>query len=113
MDAALDLLPELDDARAHVAGLASAFRDGAAGLGFDVGASQSQIVPLIVGEAGAALALADRLSQAGIWATAIRPPTVPKGAARLRIAFSAAHSEADLERLLTALAVRRSARRSA
>ena len=113
MDAALDLLPELDEARAHVAGLARAFRDGARGLGFDVGASQSQIVPLIVGEAEAALALAKRLRAAGIWATPIRPPTVPKGAARLRIAFSAAHSEADLERLLTALAIRGSARRSA
>ena len=113
VDAALDLLPELDKARSHVARLASAFRDGARGLDFDVGRSQSQIVPLIVGDAQAALALGRSLAEAGIWATAIRPPTVPKGSARLRIAFSAAHTESDLERLLTALAVRGSARRSA
>ncbi len=103
IDAALDLLPQMDDERAHVAGLAATFRREARALGYDVGGSQSQIVPLIAGESDAALALGARLAAACIWVTAIRPPTVPKGAARLRIAFSAAHTENDLERLLGAL----------
>lgn len=103
IDAALDLLPEMDAERAHVAGLAATFRREARTLGYDVGSSQSQIVPLIIGEADAALGLAARLAAAHIWVSAIRPPTVPKGTARLRIAFSAAHSQDDLERLLGAL----------
>jgi 8-amino-7-oxononanoate synthase len=45
-----------------------------------------------------------RLREAGIWATSIRPPTVPPGTARLRLAFTAAHGEADVDRLLDVLA---------
>jgi len=56
-----------------------------------------------VGESGAALQLADRLRDRGVWVSAIRPPTVPVGTARLRITLSAAHSEQDLDRLLDAL----------
>lgn len=104
VDAALDLLPTLDAERAHVAQLAATFRQEAGLLGYDVGGSHSQIVPLLVGDAGSALALSAKLAEAHVWVSAIRPPTVPKGTARLRIAFSAAHSDADLERLLEALA---------
>lgn len=102
MDAALDLVPALDSERAHVAALAERFRSEARRLGFET-RSSTQIVPLIVGEADQALALTARLAEAGIWATAIRPPTVPKGTARLRIAFSAAHEDRDVDRLLDAL----------
>ncbi len=104
IDASLDLLPTLDAERAHVAALADRFRRGASALGYDTGASASQIVPLIVGEADAARALSARLQEAGYWVAAIRPPTVPAGTARLRFAFSAAHTDADLEGLLEALA---------
>ncbi len=104
IDAALDLVPALDAERAHVAGLAETFRREARALGYET-PSTTQIVPLILGEAKAALALMERLAEAGIWATAIRPPTVPKGTARLRIAFSAAHQTEDLDRLLSALAL--------
>jgi len=45
-----------------------------------------------------------RLGSAGFWAVAISPPTVPAGTARLRLAFTAAHEEADVDRLLDALA---------
>lgn len=103
IDAALDLLPELDAERTRVAGLAERFRREAGALGYDTGASTTQIVPLIVGEAEAALGLSARLAEAGLWATAIRPPTVPRGTARLRLAFSAAHGDADLDALLGTL----------
>jgi len=106
IDASLDLLAGLDDERRRVAEMAEGFRREAAGLGYDTGNSASQIVPLIVGEAEAAIALSAKLAGAGIWATAIRPPTVQKGTARLRLAFSAAHSSADLERLLGQLSAR-------
>ena len=103
IDAALDLVPELQDERSRVARMAETFRTEAIGLGFDTGGSISQIVPLIVGEAAAAANLSAKFAKAGIWATAIRPPTVPRGTARLRLAFSAAHSATDLERLLSQL----------
>jgi len=57
-----------------------------------------------VGDTQAALALAGRLRDDGIFAVAIRPPTVPPGTCRLRLAVSAAHSGADLDRLIAALA---------
>lgn len=104
IDAALDLLPGLDSERDHVAALARVFRGEVKGLGYDTGASQTQIVPVIVGEADDALALSTALAHADLWVTAIRPPTVPKGGARLRVAFSAAHSQAHLDALVTALA---------
>ena len=103
IDAALEILPGLDDVRARVAALAARFRDGARARGYDTGASATQIVPVIVGTAEAALDLSARLRAAGFWATAIRPPTVPQGTARVRFAFTAAHSDADVDGLLDAV----------
>lgn len=103
IDAALDLVPGLDEARARVARLAAQFRREAEALGYDTGGSSTQIAPLIVGTADAALRLSARLREAGFWATAIRPPTVPEGTARVRLAFTAAHTEADIEGLRAAL----------
>ena len=103
IDASLDLVASLDGERARVAAMAAKFRRNAREKEFDTGASETQIVPLIVGESDAALALSRQLREAGYWATAIRPPTVPKGTARLRFAFSAAHGDAQLDGLLEAL----------
>ena len=58
----------------------------------------------MIGRNDAALAVMNALRERGLWVPAIRPPTVPEGTARLRIALSAAHSEQDVERLLQALA---------
>lgn len=66
-------------------------------------ASPTPIVPLTLGDAAAALALQARLWDAGIFAPAIRPPTVPAGACRLRLSLSSEHSEAQIDRLLAAL----------
>jgi 8-amino-7-oxononanoate synthase len=61
--------------------------------------AQSAIVPVIVGEAEAALAASEMLEAEGFLVVAIRPPTVPPGTARLRFAFTALHPEAEIERL--------------
>ena len=61
------------------------------------------ILPVHVGDEAAAVALADRLRAAGVWVPAIRHPTVARGSARLRLTFSAAHTEADLHSLEQAL----------
>ena len=65
--------------------------------------AQSAIVPVILGSAKAALAAQAKLEDQGFLAAAIRPPTVPKGTARLRLAFSAGHADADIERLAQAV----------
>jgi 8-amino-7-oxononanoate synthase len=61
--------------------------------------AQSAIVPVIVGDAAAALAASDLLRDSGFLVVAIRPPTVPAGTARLRFAFTARHDDADIARL--------------
>jgi len=58
----------------------------------------------VLGSEAASVAASDALRARGVWVPAIRPPTVPRGSARLRITFSAAHETADVERLLGALA---------
>ena len=104
IDAALDLIPSMDEDRAYVARLAARFRTGAAALGQDTGNSSTQIVPLIVGAPEAALQLSEVLRERGFWATAIRPPTVPAGTARIRLAFTRAHQERDIDLILEGLA---------
>lgn len=64
----------------------------------------SPIVPLVVGEEAAALAVAARLRERGLLVPAIRPPTVPEGTSRLRVSLSAAHTDAEVDALLEALA---------
>ncbi|KQZ79449.1 8-amino-7-oxononanoate synthase [Rhodanobacter sp. Root561] len=83
--------------------LIARFRRGAAELGLPLAASPSAIQPLLLGSADAALAAAQTLERQGLLVTAIRPPTVPAGQARLRITLSAAHEEAHVDRLLAAL----------
>ena len=61
--------------------------------------AQSPIVPVILGEATAALEASAMLEEAGYLVTAIRPPTVPQGTARLRVTFSACHADEDVDRL--------------
>ncbi len=112
IDAALERVPGMDAERAHVASLAERFRAGAGAAGLDTGASTTQIVPIVVGTPEAALAMSGRLRQAGLWASSIRPPTVPPGTARLRLAFTAAHQETDVDRLLDVLAAERAPRRA-
>jgi 8-amino-7-oxononanoate synthase len=90
--------------RDHLARLVRHFRAGAAARGLTLGKSTTPIQPLLVGDARAATRLSERLAERGFFVPAIRPPTVPPGSARLRITFSALHSEADVEALLDALA---------
>ena len=106
IDAALDLVPEMDAERAHLAALGDRLREGLTARGFDVAASSTQIVPALIGEAEDALALSAQLEEAGMIASAIRPPTVPKGTSRLRLALRATHGEGDVDALLAAISDR-------
>ncbi|WP_413676306.1 8-amino-7-oxononanoate synthase [Pantoea dispersa] len=101
--AALAQIQQGDALRARLQQNIARFRAGAAQLPWQLMASDSAIQPLIVGENRAALALSQRLAQAGCWVSAIRPPTVPPGTARLRITLTAAHHPEDIDALLEAL----------
>ena len=84
-------------------GLEPALQPAIAAAGWRLLPSTTPIQPLLIGDNAAALALMDGLQARGLWVPAIRPPTVAAGSARLRIALSAAHSEADVDQLLAAL----------
>ncbi|MEX0606642.1 MAG: 8-amino-7-oxononanoate synthase, partial [Halofilum sp. (in: g-proteobacteria)] len=92
-----------DERRAHLDELIARFRAGAAQLGARLMDSDTPIQPLVIGDAGDAHAVSERLRQDGLLVTAIRPPTVPKGTARLRVTLSASHTCAQIDRLLQAL----------
>lgn len=103
IDAALDLVPGMEAERAHLAALGVQLRAGLAERGFDTAGSTTQIVPALVGPEAETLALSARLAEAGMLAAAIRPPTVPPGTSRLRIALRATHAAADIDALLEQL----------
>ena len=101
--AALQRVREDDWRREQLQRLIRVFRGGARQLGLSLCDSQTPIQPLLVGEARQALHLSQALRERGILISAIRPPTVAGGSSRLRITFSAAHGEAQVEQLLAAL----------
>lgn len=90
--------------RDHLFALLSRWRDLASTLRWPLLPSPTPIQPLIIGDAGEALAVSEALWERGIWVPAIRPPTVRAGSARLRVTLSASHSDADVDRLVAALA---------
>ncbi|TDY04081.1 8-amino-7-oxononanoate synthase [Thiohalophilus thiocyanatoxydans] len=90
--------------REKLQALIAQFRSGAAQLGLQLGESSTPIQPWIVGDTEQAVQLSEKLKQQGILISAIRPPTVPQGTARLRITFSAAHEAADVDHLLGVIA---------
>ncbi|HEL8076853.1 TPA: 8-amino-7-oxononanoate synthase [Escherichia coli] len=94
---------EGDARREKLAALITRFRAGVQDLPFTLADSWSAIQPLIVGDNSRALQLAEKLRQQGCWVTAIRPPTVPAGTARLRLTLTAAHEMQDIDRLLEVL----------
>jgi len=79
------------------------FRTGASELGFELINSITPIQPLLIGSSEKALALSEKLLEKNILISAIRPPTVPEGTARLRVTFSATHTEEHVEKLLDVL----------
>ena len=99
----LQLIAQEGWRRERLAELIARLRAGCAGLPWTLLPSRTPIQPLVVGSDADALALSARLLDAGIRVPAIRPPTVPPGTARLRISLSAAHTLADVDRLVAAL----------
>ncbi|MEE5064562.1 8-amino-7-oxononanoate synthase [Pseudomonas alliivorans] len=99
----LELLRTEQWRREHLSQLIRQFRQGTEQLGLQLMDSFTPIQPILIGDAGRALRLSQLLRERGVMVTAIRPPTVPVGSARLRVTLSAAHTEAQVQLLLNAL----------
>ena len=97
----LHIIRNGDALRANLMARIAQLREGLAGK--PLLPSPTAIQPYIVGDNEAALTLSKALWERGLWVPAIRPPTVPKGTARLRISVSAAHTAGDIDHLLSAL----------
>ena len=100
IDAALELVPTLDEERSTLLNHAAYVRAALRAQGWDTGAAATQVVPVMVGAEDAALALHRHLEDHGCLAVAIRPPTVAPGQARIRLALNARHRREDLELLV-------------
>ena len=100
----LELLRSEHWRREHLNVLIKRFREGAQAIGLELMDSATPIQPILIGDSGRAMQLSQMLRERGLLVTAIRPPTVPAGSARLRVTLSAAHSLEQLELLLGALA---------
>jgi len=103
LTASVDIIEHDAARRARLFARIAQFRDAAPGLAWPTLPSRTAIQPIVVGESAAAMQLSQRLWNAGILVPAIRPPTVPRHTARLRVSLSAAHTEDDVARLFAAL----------
>lgn len=101
--ASLVLIEGGDDRRTHLRELTTQLRDGLADTRWRLVTSPTAIQPIVIGDNHETLRVANALYERGLWVPAIRPPTVPKGTARLRVSLTAAHTEAQVERLVVAL----------
>jgi glycine C-acetyltransferase len=99
---AVDILESSDELVKRLWANAEFFKQEMTNMGFDVGHSETPIVPVMLGEAPLAQEFSRALFESGVFAMAIGFPTVPRGAARIRVMNSAAHSQDDLEGALTA-----------
>jgi len=104
MRASLRLIRREPWRRAKLASLVARFRRGAAAIGLPLQESFTPIQPVVLGDNARALAAARSLEAQGYLVSAIRPPTVPEGQARLRVTLSTDHGEAEVDGLLAALA---------
>jgi glycine C-acetyltransferase len=100
----LDLLEATPELRDRVHANARYFRGQMQRLGFDLLPGEHPIVPIMLGDAPVAVQLAERMQEAGVYVVAFSYPVVPHGKARIRTQLSAAHSTAQLERVVQAFA---------
>lgn len=103
VDAALELIPEMDARRQDLLAKADYLRQTLQDMGWQTGTSSTQIIPVMIGKEAEALTLSAWLAENGILISAIRPPTVPSGASRIRMSLSALHTRDHVDRVLDVL----------
>ena len=100
--AAIDIIKKEPQRRRALRDNSKTLREGLERMGFSLGRSGSQILPLMVGDSAKCMILAERLLQNGVFAQGIRPPSVPPGTSRLRIVPMATHTREQMEQALRA-----------
>jgi 8-amino-7-oxononanoate synthase len=98
--AAIDIVEHDSERRARLWKNRSRFVNGLKSIGISTGDSETPIIPIVIGDSGRALRVAERLFECGIYAPAIRPPTVPINAARIRTTVTAAHTDKEIDAAL-------------
>ncbi|KLT21796.1 serine hydroxymethyltransferase [Wolbachia endosymbiont of Armadillidium vulgare str. wVulC] len=98
-----DLVPHLTDQRQALSFKAANLRNNLQNLGFNTGDSVTHIIPIILGDEDTVMSAKEKLLKQGLVVSAIRPPTVPPGTSRLRIALNVNHTESNLNHLIHAL----------
>jgi 8-amino-7-oxononanoate synthase len=101
--AAFDVLEEEPQLRERLWKNRNYYADGLKSLGFDILNSETPIIPIMIGDDRLAMTASHRLLEDGIFAPAIRPPTVPKGTSRIRTTIMASHTPEDIDRVLESL----------
>lgn len=100
---AWDMIKDFEEERNYLFSLGATLRVGLTNLGFDIGLSSSHIIPIILGTEELAIKAKENLLQNRVIASCIRPPTVPPGSSRIRIALNISHKEQDIVQLLKVL----------
>lgn len=102
---AIDMIEQDDERRKRLIELSKWFKEELIKIGFEVGDTQTPIIPVMIGDAEKTVLMRESLLEEGIYVPAIRPPTVPKGTSRLRISLMATHNIEDLQYVLEKLAL--------
>jgi len=105
--AVLDILESSDALRKQLERNSGRFRDGMQAAGFELQPGEHAIVPVMFGDAVEASRVANNLWEQGVYAVAFSFPVVPRGEARIRVQLSAAHSDADVDRAVSAFTAAR------
>jgi 8-amino-7-oxononanoate synthase len=102
LDASLDLIPRMNDERIHLFKLIDLVKSSLKNE-YEFADSDSQIIPIIIGDDEKTITLSNYLKENGLWVSAIRPPTVENGASRLRITLTVRHTVEHIEHLIRVL----------
>ncbi len=102
VDAALGLIPRMETERTTLLENVQYLKASLSNLGYNPGASESQIIPVVIGSEKETVDLSNYLETKGFWASAIRPPTVEKGASRIRLTLTAKHTRSQIDDLISA-----------
>jgi len=103
VSAAFELIPGMSEERNNISKNSDTLRRKLNELGYDTLESRSQIIPVLTGSDNRAIELSEKLKRFRIYISAIRPPTVPKGESRLRIALTSSHTTDEINYLLNSL----------
>jgi 8-amino-7-oxononanoate synthase len=99
LDAAIELIPSMENERRHLFNLLDYIITDLKHT-FDIGNSESQILPIIIGDESKVIKFSNYLQDNGLWVSSIRPPTVEEGASRIRITLSARHTKEHVQQLV-------------